>query len=60
MVIIERKRNATVWGDPQLDGSILYAVTTDKESNPIEPKTCIHATKFKAWASERSEPKDAK
>ena len=60
MVIVERKRNATVWGDPQQDGSILFAVTNDRDKQPTEPKSCIHATKFKAWASPRCEPKETK
>ena len=60
MIIVERKRNATVWGDPQQDGSVLFAVTTDRESKPTEPISCTYATKFKAWSSARAEPKEAK
>lgn len=57
MIIIGRKKNCTLWGDPQKDGTCFYAVTRDRENKPAEPARCPHKSKFIAW-TKREPAKD--
>ena len=57
-VVIDRKRGCTLWGEPQQDGTTLYAVTKDlPDGQSVEPKACTSNNKFMAWQV-RAEPKD--